>query len=81
MIRYAEHRRLALAGTLLILPWMMISLLWVGIGAPFQATASENQMRFLLLLANSIIVAGAFVVLKEEMSDAGERLYSTLGFG
>jgi hypothetical protein len=65
---------------MLILPWMMISLLWVGIGTPFQATASENQMRFLLLLANSIIVAGAFVVLKEEMSDVGERFYSTLGF-
>jgi hypothetical protein len=80
MIRSGEHRRLALAGTMLILPWMMISLLWVGIGTPFQATASENQMRFLLLLANSIIVAGAFVVLKEEMSDAGERFYSTLGF-
>jgi hypothetical protein len=80
MIRSAEYRRLALAGTMLILPWMLIALLWVGIGTPFQATAPENQMRFLLLLANAIIVAGAFVVLKEELSAAGEHLYSTLGF-
>ena len=38
----AGERRLALAGTLLIAPWAIISLLWVGLGAPFQATAPEN---------------------------------------
>ena len=75
-----QRRRLAVAGTLLVVPWAMISLLWIGIGAPFQATPTENHMRFLLLLANSIFVTGAFVVLKEELSDAGERFYSTLGF-
>jgi hypothetical protein len=73
-------RRLALAGALLVFPWAMISFLWVGIGAPFQATPEENHMRFLLLLANSIVIAGAFLVLKEVLSDAGERWYSTLGF-
>jgi hypothetical protein len=34
----------------------------------------------LLLLGNSIIVAGGFLVLKEELRDAGERFYSTAGF-
>ncbi|HEY7617312.1 MAG TPA: hypothetical protein VH744_10950, partial [Terriglobales bacterium] len=29
-------RRLALAGALFVAPWALISLLWVGIGAPFQ---------------------------------------------
>ena len=73
-------RRMALAGTLLIAPWAIISLLWFGLGAPFQATTSENLMRYLVLLSNSIIVASAFVVLKEELYDAGERFYSTVGF-
>jgi hypothetical protein len=76
----AGTRRLALAGALLILPWAIISLLWIGLGAPFQATASENYMRFLVLLADTAIVASGFVVLKEELYDAGERFYSTLGF-
>jgi len=73
-------RRLALAGALLVLPWAIISLLWVGIGPPFQATAPENYMRFLVLLANTVIVASGFVILKEELVDAGERFYSTVGF-
>jgi hypothetical protein len=76
----AEARRLGLAGALLIAPWAIISLLWVGLGAPFQATAPENHMRFLVLLANAAIVAGAFVALKEALYDAGERFYSTVGF-
>jgi len=76
----AERRRLALAGTLLILPWTIISLLWVGLGPPFQATAPENHMRYLVLLANVVIVASAFLALKEELYDAGERFYSTVGF-
>src|SRR5580765_1245252 len=69
----AEGRQVALAGTLLVAPWAIISLLWVGIGAPFQATPAENHMRFLVLLANSIVVAGGFVALKEALSEAGER--------
>jgi len=76
----AERRRLALAGALLVVPFAVISLLWVGIGAPFQATPPENYMRFLVLLANSIVVASGFVALKEALSEAGERFYSTLGF-
>jgi len=74
------ERRLALAGALLIVPFAIISLLWVGLGAPFQATARENYMRFLVLLGSSIAVPSAFVALKEELSEAGERFYSTVGF-
>jgi hypothetical protein len=76
----AARRTLALAGVLLIAPWALISLLWVGIGAPFQATRPENHMRFLVLVANSILVASAFVVLKDALYEAGERFYSSLGF-
>jgi len=78
--RAAQERSVALAGTLFVVPWALISLLWVGIGAPFQATPPENYMRFLVLLANSIVVASGFVALKEVLSEAGERFYSTLGF-
>ena len=76
----AGGRRLALAGAFLIVPFAIISLLWVGLGAPFQATTPENYMRFLVLLASAIVVASAFVALKEELYDAGERFYSTVGF-
>jgi hypothetical protein len=73
-------RRMALVGSLLVAPWAIISLLWVGLGAPFQATMTENYMRFLVLLGSSIVVASAFVALKEELYEAGERFYSTIGF-
>ena len=76
----AERRRLALAGALLIVPWAIISLLWVGLGPPFQATKPENYMRYLVLLANTVVVASAFIALKEVLHDAGERFYSTIGF-
>jgi len=74
------ERKAALAGLLLVLPWAVISLLWVGLGAPHQATTPENHMRFIVLLASTLLVAGAFVVLKEALHEAGERFYSTLGF-
>ena len=76
----AAPRKSALAGALLIVPFAIMSLLWVGIGAPFQATTEENSMRFLVLVASSIVVASAFVVLKDALHDAGEPLYSTVGF-
>jgi hypothetical protein len=76
----AQARTVALAGALFLVPWALFSLLWVGIGAPFQSTPAENYMRFLVLLASAIVVAGGFTALKEALSDAGERFYSTLGF-
>jgi hypothetical protein len=79
-VKDAEARKFALAGTLLILPWAVISLLWVGIGAPFQATLQENYMRCLVLVSSSILVTSAFVVLKDGLYDGGERFYSTIAF-
>ena len=79
-LKEARPGKLAAAGFLLILPWAIISLLWVGIGPPFQATLAENYMRFLVLVWNSILVTMGFVVLKAALYEAGERLYSTVGF-
>jgi len=79
-ISEAGKRKFALAGVLLILPFAIISLLWVGIGPPFQASPSENYMRYLVLVWDSIIVTSAFIVLKEALHEAGERFYSLVGF-
>lgn len=73
------RRRLAVAGALLIMPWVLFSLL-PGIGTPWQATVAENKVRYLVLLIDAIAVAGGLVVLRDSLSEAGERLYSTLGF-
>src|ERR1700720_3497088 len=77
----AQSRRLlGLAGTLLVTPFALVALLWVGLGPPWQANAAENQMRYLVLIVMATAVAGGFVVLREALSEAGERFYATLGF-
>lgn len=80
-VKESGPRQIALAGFLLILPSAIISLLWVGIGPPFQATLPENYMRFLVLVWDSILVSVAFVVLTGALHKAGEHFYSTVGFG
>jgi hypothetical protein len=74
------RRQLGLAGALLITPFALVALLWVGLGGPWQATAAENQMRYLVLMVMAITIVGGFVVLREALSEAGERFYATLGF-
>ena len=75
-----DRRLLGLAGTLFVTPFALVALLWVGIGGPWQATAAENQMRYLVLIVMATAIAGGFVVLREALSEAGERFYATLGF-
>src|SRR5438552_13519423 len=74
------RRLLGLAGTLLVTSFGLVALLWVGLGGPWQATAAENQMRYLVLIVMATAIAGGFVVLREALSQAGERFYATLGF-
>jgi hypothetical protein len=74
------EQRLALAGGFLITPFALVALFWVGVGPPWIASPAENVMRYLVLLVSSIAVSGGFIVLKNALSEAGERLYSTLGF-
>lgn len=75
------QRQLAFAGGLLVSPFFLISLLWVGLATPWDATPAENQMRYLVLLAGAAAVTGGFIALKELLHEAGERLCSTVGFG
>jgi hypothetical protein len=75
-----DEQRLVLAGGFLLVPFALVSLLWVGLGPPWETTPSENVMRYLVLLVSSIAVTGGFIVLKDALSGASERLSSTLGF-
>jgi hypothetical protein len=73
------ERRMVLIGGLLLLPFALVSLLWVGLGTPGEATPEENKMRFLVLLVGSIAVTGGFVLLEQAIHEAGERFYLGLG--
>jgi hypothetical protein len=75
-----EKRLAAIAATLLISPFALISLLWVGLGPPWLASPAENQMRYVVLVTSAAAVVSGCVTLKEALSVAGERFYSTLGF-
>ncbi len=74
-----QRKKLALAGTLLFVPFALVALLWVGLGPPWIATPTENRMRYLVLLVSAMAVSIGFVVLKEALCDTGERIYSALG--
>src|ERR1700736_6288638 len=75
-----DRRLLGLAGTLLVTSFALVALLWIGLGAPWQANAAENQMRYLVLIVMATAIAGGFVMPREALSEAGERFYATLGF-
>ena len=71
-------RQLALAGVLLILPFALVALLWVGIGAPFEASLAENHMRFVILVVDSLLITIAFVATWAAITDRGERLVANI---
>jgi len=73
-------RLLALSGILLITPFALLALLWVGLGPPWQATAPENQMRYLVLTAMAIAIVVGFVVLREALGNADEQFRPSVGF-
>ena len=74
-----ERKRLAIAGILLLAPWFLFSLV-PGLGTPWQATAAENQTRYIVLLTAAIAVGGGMILLRETLAASGERTFSSLGF-
>ena len=74
-----EPRLLAAAGILLIVPPLLFTLL-AGYGRPDQATLAENYFRDVVLFINIIAIGIGMIILKEAMSETGERFFSTLGF-
>jgi len=73
-------RTLGLAGVFLVAPWALIALLWVGIGAPFQASALENQHRCVLLVINAALIGAGFMVLRDALRALGEHFFSSALF-
>jgi hypothetical protein len=74
-----DCQKLAIAGSLLITPWILFALL-AGFGRPDQSSPPENLTRYIVLFVSSMAVGGGLIVLREALSEQGERLYSTLGF-
>jgi hypothetical protein len=73
-----ERRQYALGGALLVAPFALVALLWVGLGTPWEASARENQMRYLVLIAMAVAEVGGFVVVCGALNEAGQRVYAAL---
>ena len=71
----SPDRTLVLAATLLLVPWLLIALLWTGLGAPFQADRLENQHRYIVLMVNALSVGAGFMLLRDALRERGERFY------
>jgi hypothetical protein len=74
----ADH--LAVAGGLLMAPFAMLSVLWVGLGPPWEATAPENVMRYAVLEIATCAISAGFVVARDALAGVGERIASSLAF-
>ena len=73
-------RRLALGGGMLLGPWALVSLCWVGLSTPWEATPGENVMRYQVLLVGAMAVTIGFALLGEALrSDAGDDDARTVG--
>jgi hypothetical protein len=80
----AGKKRLAVIGLFLIAPWVLISI-FAGIGplpanaAEWVATATEQQIRYYILILAGVLAAGGFMLLRDYLKVNGENLYSLLG--
>jgi hypothetical protein len=80
-----EKRYLILGGCLLILPIALLSILF-GMGAPpdtireWVDTATEQKVRFDILLVDGILVALGLSLIKLFLQEEGEKLFTQLGF-
>jgi hypothetical protein len=74
-----ETRRHAIAGLLLVAPWIVFAVM-PGYGPPWQTTAAQNHLRYKALLLNIVLVGGGLTMLREALAVAGERLWSALGW-
>ncbi len=76
--RAAPAPQLALAGLLFLVPTLLHSLLWFGLGTPWDATPEENRMRYIVLVTDTVAITSGFFLLQRELADAGIRVSSTL---
>ncbi len=81
----AQKKQLIIIASLLIIPWVLLSIL-SGIGPPpfdqpteYVATATEQQARYCFLLIGGVLIAFGFAILRENLIKTGENFYSWLG--
>lgn len=79
LVEPEERRRDAVAGGLLITPFALFSLL-AGFGPPELADAAMNHLRYVILIIDAFSLAVGLIILSEALREAGERVYSVLGF-
>ena len=81
-----EKKHQALGSFFLIIPWILVSIFF-GFGPPpekmtdWVATASEQQVRYSILVGAGIFIAFGFSSLRQQLKDSGEFFYSNLGLG
>jgi hypothetical protein len=73
-----NRRRIVVVAMLLILPWALLTLM-PGYGPPFAATLAMNHSRYVILFVSATFMSAAFLMLKDALADAGERLLAPLG--
>lgn len=78
-------QHLAAAALLLLVPWVLFSIFF-GMGPPpataaaWAALVVEQQVRYALLIVGGVLATLGFGLLRECIKDAGEKIYSQLGF-
>lgn len=80
-----EKRQLAFGAFFLITPLLFISMFF-GLGPPpetvagWVSTATEQQIRFIMLIIAGVFVAMGFAVLREKLKNTAGSFYSAIGF-
>ncbi len=78
-------KRIAVIGLLFISPWMLASI-FAGMGPPpftmhgWAELASEQQLRFNILIVCAILLAFGFSLLYDHLKSLDEQFYSRFGF-
>jgi hypothetical protein len=80
-----EKKHLAIAAFFLIVPWILVSIFF-GLGPPPQtpagwaATATEQEIRYIILVIAGLFIAIGFAALREKLKNTAGSFYSMLGF-
>lgn len=81
----AEKKHLSVGAFFLIVPWILISMFF-GLGPPPQtpagwvATATEQEIRYIMLVIAGVFIAVGFAALREKLKNTAGSFYSMLGF-
>ena len=69
-----NRQRIVVVAMLLILPLTLLTLM-PGYGPPFAADRAMNHTRYVILFVSATFMGAAFLMLKDVLADAGERLF------